>query len=465
MTVDGQNDGKVKVELGEDPNRTGTYVFRFQLHNLTDTECAYQLSSDVFTQATETGVDDFSYLSILTRTMDATVEFSVDGQSVMEYAGEVANYDFNGDGYVNRADAQLLLDHVTHGAALVANETYADLNGDGQVTTYDVHQFLKLYQGMVVVPAGGSVAVDVSIALTDDEKAKLNAEYPTGAYVEAFVHAAPVATQEGELLPGHSIPVLGYYGSWSEPSMFDVGDYVTHATGDEPRTSYLGNDSMNAVGVVYGDRPTSIYYFGGNPITPDETYLPERNAINLARGDYFYAWQFATVRNAGASRFTAMNTTTGQKLCEDKFFGRMDAAFYYAYYGSWMNAPQIVELDLHPEMELGQYGHMTMSLAPEYYVDDAGNVDWDALAKGTSLEMSFTVDNEAPTIEQVVVNTEKNVMEVTVHDDQYVAGVILYDNTGRRVLKKVGTTADAKPNDTITFEIPLESVNGYRFVI
>ena len=465
VTVDGQNDGKVKVELGEDPNRTGTYVFRFQLHNLTDTECAYQLSSDVFTQATETGVDDFSYLSILTRTMDATVEFSVDGQSVMEYAGEVANYDFNGDGYVNRADAQLLLDHVTHGAALVANETYADLNGDGQVTTYDVHQFLKLYQGMVVVPAGGSVAVDVSIALTDDEKAKLNAEYPTGAYVEAFVHAAPVATQEGELLPGHSIPVLGYYGSWSEPSMFDVGDYVTHATGDEPRTSYLGNDSMNAVGVVYGDRPTSIYYFGGNPITPDETYLPERNAINLARGDYFYAWQFATVRNAGASRFTAMNTTTGQKLCEDKFFGRMDAAFYYAYYGSWMNAPQIVELDLHPEMELGQYGHMTMSLAPEYYVDDAGNVDWDALAKGTSLEMSFTVDNEAPTIEQVVVNTEKNVMEVTVHDDQYVAGVILYDNTGRRVLKKVGTTADAKPNDTITFEIPLESVNGYRFVI
>ena len=465
VTVDGQNDGKVKVELGEDPNRTGTYVFRFQLHNLTDTECAYQLSSDVFTQATETGVDDFSYLSILTRTMDATVEFSVDGQSVMEYAGEVANYDFNGDGYVNRADAQLLLDHVTHGAALVANETYADLNGDGQVTTYEVHQVLKLYQGMVVVPAGGSVAVDVSIALTDDEKAKLNAEYPTGAYVEAFVHAAPVATQEGELLPGHSIPVLGYYGSWSEPSMFDVGDYVTHATGDEPRTSYLGNDSMNAVGVVYGDRPTSIYYFGGNPITPDETYLPERNAINLARGDYFYAWQFATVRNAGASRFTAMNTTTGQKLCEDKFFGRMDAAFYYAYYGSWMNAPQIVELDLHPEMELGQYGHMTMSLAPEYYVDDAGNVDWDALAKGTSLEMSFTVDNEAPTIEQVVVNTEKNVMEVTVHDDQYVAGVILYDNTGRRVLKKVGTTADAKPNDTITFEIPLESVNGYRFVI
>lgn len=465
VTVDGQNDGKVKVELGDDPNRTGAYAFRFQLHNLTDTECAYQLSSDVFTQATEAGAGGFSYLSVLTRTMDATVEFSVDGQSVMEYTGELSNYDFNGDGYVNRADAQLLLDHVTCGAALLANEAYADLNGDGQVTTYDVHQFLKLYQGMVVVPAGDSVAVDVSVVLTDNEKEKLNAEYPTGAYIEAFVHAAPVATQEGELLPVHSIPVLGYYGSWSEPSMFDVGDYVTHATGDESRDSYLGSENINAVGVVYGDRPSSIYYFGGNPITPDETYLPERNAINVARGDYFYAWQFGAIRNAGASRFTAMNTTTGQKLCEDKFFGSIDAAFYYPFFQTWMNAPQVVELNLYPEMEVGQYGHMTISLAPEYYVDDAGNVDWDALAEGTCLEMSFTVDNEAPTIEQVVVNTEKNVMEVTVHDDQYVAGVILYDNTGRRELKKVGTTADAKPNETITFEIPLESVNGYRFVI
>ena len=37
VTVDGQNDGKVKVELGDDPNRTGAYAFRFQLHNLTDT--------------------------------------------------------------------------------------------------------------------------------------------------------------------------------------------------------------------------------------------------------------------------------------------------------------------------------------------------------------------------------------------------------------------------------------------
>ena len=98
--------------------------------------------------------------------------------------------------------------------------------------------------------------------------------------------------------------------------------------------------------MVYGDRPSSIYYFGGNPITPDETYLPERNAINVARGDYFYAWQFAAIRNAGASRFTAMNTTTGQKLCEDKFFGSIDAAFYYPFFQSWMNAPQVVELNV-----------------------------------------------------------------------------------------------------------------------
>ena len=50
-----------------------------------------------------------------------------------EETAEVANYDVNGDGYINRADAQLLRDHVTGGAALAANEAFADLNGDGQV--------------------------------------------------------------------------------------------------------------------------------------------------------------------------------------------------------------------------------------------------------------------------------------------------------------------------------------------
>ena len=49
-------DGKVKVELGDDPARTGDYTFSFSIHNLTDVEKTYALSADFFTQGVFTNV-------------------------------------------------------------------------------------------------------------------------------------------------------------------------------------------------------------------------------------------------------------------------------------------------------------------------------------------------------------------------------------------------------------------------
>lgn len=50
VLVDGQPDGKVKAELGEDPERRGEYQFAFQIHNLEDRAKTFSLSADVFTQ-------------------------------------------------------------------------------------------------------------------------------------------------------------------------------------------------------------------------------------------------------------------------------------------------------------------------------------------------------------------------------------------------------------------------------
>lgn len=44
-------DGKVKVELGDDPQQAGSWSFSFTIHNLTDAEKTYDLSADLFTQA------------------------------------------------------------------------------------------------------------------------------------------------------------------------------------------------------------------------------------------------------------------------------------------------------------------------------------------------------------------------------------------------------------------------------
>ena len=53
------NDGKVKVELGDDPDRTGSYQFTFTVYNLSQEPKTYAFGSDVLTEAVETldGVD------------------------------------------------------------------------------------------------------------------------------------------------------------------------------------------------------------------------------------------------------------------------------------------------------------------------------------------------------------------------------------------------------------------------
>jgi len=463
LTVDGMDDGMVKVQLGDDAARTGVYSFSFKLNNLTGESVAYRLSADAFTQDIFRDDAGFSYLDLYTRDLDAEAAFVVDGKALNTADEQSIHLDFNGDGRVTRADGQALLDHAVLGAGLTANADAADLNGDGTVSTYDVHLFLKQYQSAVEVPANGSVTVEVTLKLTEAEKARLDSENVNGAYIQAFIKAVPLATGEGELLPALSLPMLAYYGDWSDPSMYDVGTQITYATGEERRSPYLGSTYGNAMGIIYGDKPNEVWYYGGNPIVPDAEYIPQRNAINTQRGDYFYQWAYAPIRTAEASRFQAMNTTTGE-VWEDRIGGPVGAAFYYYAYQSWMDTPQYLEIGLTPDLQVGEYGLLKLSLATEYHVRD-GQVDWDSLGAGASMEIPFTVDVQTPEILDVTVDTERNVMKVTASDDQYLAGVVLYDVTGNRRLTYAGTTADAKSGETITFEMPLENVDGYKFII
>ena len=59
-------DGKVKAELGDDPDRTGTYHFLFTLHNLTDREQQFVLSADLFTQDLLADEEGTSYMDTCT---------------------------------------------------------------------------------------------------------------------------------------------------------------------------------------------------------------------------------------------------------------------------------------------------------------------------------------------------------------------------------------------------------------
>ncbi len=260
----------------------------------------------------------------------------------------MAKCDFDGDGDVDTDDGQALLDYVTGARTSISNADAADLNHDGQVDTYDVHLFFgKLGKDTVTVPANGSVQITVTMELTKAEKANLDRYYTSGAYVQAYVYAHALATLEGVEGTSHSIPMLAFYGNWTDSSMFDVGTHMEYATGEEIRVPYLGNVNANSLGITYGDEPGTMYYFGGNPLVPDEQYMPERNAVNSERGDKFGKLNFAAIRNAGASRFTVTNTATGEVLTSAEP-GAVSATFYYSRTNSWQQAGYSLNLNWAP---------------------------------------------------------------------------------------------------------------------
>lgn len=467
LLVDGQSDGKVKAELKDDPARTGEYRFAFTIHDLSGQDTPYTLSADLFTQGVfEDYVDRAQsqlglYMDTLTEPLDAQVSFQAQGQAV-EPVENLGSYDFTGDGVVDNADAQLLMDHVVLGAALSANEGHADLSGDGTVNTYDVHCLLRaINAGVITVPAGGSVTVEVTITLTESQKATLDENFANGAYIEGFVFAAPAPTAEGLILPTHSIPVLGFYGNWSDPSMLDIGSNQTFTTGEETRQFYVAGFA-NSLLVRRKTDWKNQYYFGGNPQIADEVYMPERNAMNNVRGDKLDTWAVTPIRNAGNSRLTITNTGTGEILRQEEL-GSVLAAFYSDFYGWQNNAVQLPVNYTAEGLPEGTQLELALELAPELYVQD-GVTGWDALGHGTTWTVPLVIDNTAPELLEVSYNLLSNTMSVTARDNQYIAAVKLLSEGGFNTLAATGANQETA-GETATFTLDLEEVEGNRFLL
>ena len=465
VMADGSNagaaDGKVKVELGDDPARTGAYTATFTLNNLTDVEKVFDLGADFFIQApTSDGVNMYIYTSTVMIGMDA--KWTVNGEQFVP--GTYAGMDFNGDGIVNSDDGQAILDYATGVNESLNNFDLADIDADGDVDSYDAYLFLKdLNSAYAVLPAGGSAEVTVSFSMSDSWKATLDYYYPNGTYIQGYLFAETVATSEGVAGTSHSIPVLGFYGNWTDASMFDVGNAQVYATGEETRIPYLNNTSTNTFTVTYANEPGTKYVFGGNPLVPDAKYMPERNAINSA--DMISGVSFVAIRNAAASQFAAVNETTGELLAQG-MPGTVSSAYYYVNGAVWRNTGYTLnaQVDLTSASE-GDIISAGLTLAPEYYVDAEGNVAWDALGEGATLGISMVVDNTAPELEDVSLSLLKNNLTVVASDNEYVAAVALYNKAGTEVLAYTGAKQDIAKGETAEYTFSMEGVKGSKFLL
>ena len=473
----GAADGKVKVELGDDPQRTGEYSFGFTIYNLKDAATSFNLSADFFTQKVFTNQfedgSEVNFEHTYTALLSSNVTWTVDGQVVeMTAPAGLANCDFNGDGKVTKADGQALLDFVTGVLDSISNKDNADFDNDGSIDTYDAYLFFQqLNKSTVEIPANGSIHVEVNakvLGLDEYDKASDN----TGTYVEGYVYANELASDEGVKGDSHSIPVLGYYGSWTDPSMFDIGSYLEYQEAhSESRVPYMYAASQSAtkyqgVTVQYAGDPF-VYYFGGNPYM-EETYDPNRASINPDTTVFVRA-NFSLIRNAADARVTI--TGENGNVYYDKESGSPTAsAYYYSNGAAWRNAQGNIGINNAPTAAAnGEKITVKVTEAPEYYVtynaDGTHVTNWDALGDGASRSYTAFIDRTDPVLSNVYfredAETGARSLVLTAQDDRYVSAAFLIDYDEMKVLARAaGSPEGAALGAATDISLDLKKAEG-----
>lgn len=461
------NDGKVKLTFGDDAERTGVYTGSFSVQNLSDSPLHYALSGKVTTMAVEE-IEGEDYMSDSAYALDANVTFSADGKSVYVY-------DLNGDDKVDEQDALVLLQAAngTHDALDAETVQKYDLDADGTITTADAQLYLAAVKGdkSVVdvyavtyeVPANGSMNVSFTVRLTDGDKAWLNGHYPNGSYIEGFLYADS-RDGDGRQL---SVPMLGFYGSWAEPSMYDKSVYLEDMC-TEGATGYVAQRTNFLVQRMAGS--TSGYYFGGNLYAEDDEAIADRASFANESGNTIYAAVPTMIRNASDLKVTIRNAETGE-VYKTVDYGTATGAYYSASSSAWSAAGTQVNLSwrgtaadnktLLPE---GTPIEVVARAVPEYYWDRETETvigGEENLPESAFWTTRFVLDNTAPQANDIVLHssaaTGKRSLSVTVQDNRYVAAVLLLSRNGKQILARQAVN-QTEPGTETTLEFPLDGI-------
>lgn len=328
--------------------------------------------------------------------------------------------------------------------------------------------------GVVTVPANGKATVSVSISVTADAVAAMKRNgYANGFYVEGFIYLTGSDVT-------HSIPMLGWYGDWSEPSMYDKNDAISlyYKTYKDPsHIPAAGGTSKNVLTYIpHGVDPTNpgnniyeyignLYNVGGTDYS-DKRYIADRNSFNIEDPVFdFYAIFPTLVRsvkdfNIYITGVNADGTADFSKIYyRDHSFDNFDRALFASFYyvSQWYDVTTDYGLGIEWDgtdaegeyLPEGTKFAITLIAVPEYGAPEAvfdeegyeiGRPDLLEYANknGTTLSWQFTVDNTAPKVvenkaggkDTTFVMTSDNHLQFSVKDNRYVAAIVLLDGSG-----------------------------------
>ena len=300
----------------------------------------------------------------------------------------------------------------------------------------------------VTVPANGSATVTVTIAISEETAADMKAKgFTNGFYIEGFVCADAVADSEGKVGASHSIPMLGWYGGWTDISMYETADHIDYAYNTLERPTHNADFSTNILSWSPKGYGSGMYYSGNiygsmnnetGEAIGDSRYIEARNAVNSEQSIWELFAVYPTLnRNAADYKLTVYDSETGEIYYLNDYEGTDDymlSSFYYTNYGQWYNTTTESPVDLtlweftdlagNPLPEDTKFT-IELAAAPDYYVGTDGTVDWSQVGEGAYLRWSFNVDNTAPELVENGLTLEDGKLCYEVQDNNYIAAVIL----------------------------------------
>lgn len=366
---DGNEMDKTKLELGDDRARTGVYEMTFGVTNVSQGSVSYDVGAIVMTE----GVS-----STYTSHGDTTV---------------------TQDGY--------LLKGTTVSVTKVEGGSQ---NGNN-----------------VTVSAGETAKVSVKIVLSDEDKQYIADSFEHGMYVEGFVTLDAVSGTEVNM----SVPMLAFYGDWTEAPIFDEEYYDTNK--DEVDSGIDADDKLmadayatRAIGGLYSDYITTLgsYYFAQDSSAKQIAASKDHIALSNQSVDDSN-WTISSINsiNAGLLRnakeviITITEDATGRVI-----FNHTESNQQKSYSSGSTVYPSSIDVDF-SVLENNLKNNTKYTVKVEAYIDYGEKEDQNNVRN--TFEFPVYIDYEAPAVTDVKYRTEydKNTKKTKLYADIYV-----YDN-------------------------------------
>ncbi len=392
--LDGSVMDKSKIELGDDPNKTGVYTLKFTIDNFGKSALSYDISANVMTE----GVSE-------TPTYQGETVVSEEGYLLSGARVEITS---------------------TKGGAISGNT--------------------------VTVEAGAKCDVVITITLGEDDKAYLDSSFENGMYIEGFV----TLTAKDEGSTDLNVPYLAFYGNWYQAPLFDLDYFETNADELDDSLATLDKTLPDAyatrpIGGISGDYVSYLgsYYFLQNPknkiISASRDYIALSNNDGTIRSLRF-VWG-GMLRNSERIVITITDDATGEVI-----FEKVETSIRKSYGdgGSYIYPANIeIEFDT-ADYNLKNNATYTVKLQGYLdYDDGSGENKTPEQNLNSTFEFPLTIDFEAPSLTDCEFYTEYDkdakktrlYAKMAIYDNHYAMGMqIGYVGIGNYVDESTGET-------------------------